>query len=152
MAQKKPCPKYDEMLKNLYENPPADVIEMMRKNEELFKMLRKSTRLNITTITDVELLYNTLLVERDAQLELPDWTEKVFPDKMLPIAKRSLALFTETQFMKRTYTYLKGPFLKIRAIVSHCIGECGRFVCRTTDRGRIFLMTGNRILTICERY
>lgn len=96
-----PCKKYDEVLKNLYENPPADVIEMMRKNEELFKMLTKNTGKNISTITDVEFLYNTLLVEQDAQLALPDWTEKVFPDKMLPMAKRSLALFTETQFMKR---------------------------------------------------
>lgn len=101
LAQKKPCRKYDEMLKNLYENPPQDVIEMMRQNEELFKMLSRSTGRNVTTITDVELLYNTLLVENDANLALPDWTEKVFPDKMLPMAKRSLALFTETQFMKR---------------------------------------------------
>lgn len=103
LAQKKPCQKYDEMLKNLYENPPPDVVEMMKQNQELFKMLTRSTgaKNNISTITDVELLYNTLLVEQDAQLPLPDWTEKVFPDKMLPMAKRSLALFTETQFMKR---------------------------------------------------
>lgn len=101
MAQKKPCIKYDEMLKHLYENPPQDVVEMMRANEQLFKMLTKNTGHNITTITDVELLFNTLQVEQDNQLQLPDWTEKVFPDKMLPMAKRSLQLFTETQFMKR---------------------------------------------------
>lgn len=101
LAQKKPCRKYDEMLKNLYENPPADVVEMMRQNEELFKMLTRNTGHNVTSITDVEFLYNTLQVEQDAQLALPDWTEKVFPEKMLAMAKRSLALFTETQFMKR---------------------------------------------------
>lgn len=101
LAQKKPCKKYDEMLKNLYDNPPADVVEMMQQNEQLFKMLTRNTGQNITTITDVELLFNTLQVQHDAQLALPDWTEKVYPDKMLPMAKRSLALFTETQFMKR---------------------------------------------------
>lgn len=89
------------MLKNLYANPPADVVELMKTNEQLFKMLSNNTGHKIVTVTDVELLYNTLKVEHDAKLVLPDWTEKVFPDKMLPIAKRSLALFTETQFMKR---------------------------------------------------
>lgn len=101
LAQKKPCKKYDEVLKNLYENPPVDVIATMQQNKELFEMLTKSTGQNITSITDVELLYNTLEIEQNAGLQLPDWTEKVFPTKLLPMAKRSLALFTETQFMKR---------------------------------------------------
>lgn len=73
----------------------------MMKNGELLEMLSKNTGKDMTTITDVELLYNTLLIEHEANLVLPDWTEDVFPDKMIIFAKRSLALFTETQFMKR---------------------------------------------------
>lgn len=49
----------------------------------------------------VEALYNTLDVESQAGLVLPEWTETVFPDKMLPLAERNLALLTETQFMKK---------------------------------------------------
>ncbi len=30
---------------------------------------------------DVELLYNTLEIEQDAGLVLPDWSETVFPEK-----------------------------------------------------------------------
>lgn len=40
-------------------------------------------------------------MERRAGLNLPDWTENVFPDKMLPLAARNLELLTETPFMKK---------------------------------------------------
>ncbi|GAB0097757.1 lysosomal acid phosphatase [Sergentomyia squamirostris] len=100
-AQKQPCPKYDEVLKRLYINPPADIVEINQKNAELYKRLTKETGQNVSTILDVEFLYNTLEIEKNAGLTLPDWTEGVFPDRMLPLAERSLALFTETPFMKK---------------------------------------------------
>lgn len=96
-----PCPKYDEMLKNFYVKPPPDLQIINQKNAELFRMLTKNTGKNITSVLDVEFLYNTLKIEQDNGLELPDWAEHIFPDKMLPLAIRSLALFTETPFMKR---------------------------------------------------
>lgn len=101
LIQKKPCPKYDEMLKKFYINPPQDVLEMNIKNANIYRALSKYTGLNISTILDVELLYNTLEIEKESALALPDWTEDLFPDKMLPIAERSYTLFTETPFMKK---------------------------------------------------
>jgi hypothetical protein len=56
---------------------------------------------NISTILDVELLYSILEIQKSAGLDLPDWTENIFPDKMLPLVKRSYTLFTETPFMKK---------------------------------------------------
>lgn len=100
-AQKQSCPKYDEMLRKLYLNPPVDVQEINQKNAELYKRLTKETGQNVSTILDVEFLYNTLEIEKNAGLTLPDWAEGVFPEKMLPLAERSLALFTETPFMKK---------------------------------------------------
>uniref|UniRef100_A0A1B0CQF8 Uncharacterized protein n=1 Tax=Lutzomyia longipalpis TaxID=7200 RepID=A0A1B0CQF8_LUTLO len=100
-AQKKPCPKYEDMLKKLYVNPPPDVVEMNQKNAELYRRLSKETGLNMSTILDMELLYNTLAIEKDAGLTLPDWAEGVFPEKMQPLYERSYTLFTETPFMKK---------------------------------------------------
>lgn len=101
LAMKKSCPKYDEQLKNLYINPPVDIKEMNLKNENLYRMLSKHTGLNISRVLDVELLYNTLDVEKESGLELPDWTEQIFPDRMLAPTERSYSLFTETPYMKK---------------------------------------------------
>lgn len=101
IAQKKPCQKYDETLAKLYLNPPQDVVEMNQKNANLYRILSRNTGLNISTILDVELLYNTLAVEQENGLTLPDWSESIFPDKMLPVAERSYTFFTETPHMKK---------------------------------------------------
>lgn len=42
-----------------------------------------------------------LLIERDSSMKLPNWTDPVFPSKILSLSARSQALFTETQYMKR---------------------------------------------------
>lgn len=34
-------------------------------------------------------------------LKLPEWTVDVFPQRMLPLAERNLALITETDYMKQ---------------------------------------------------
>lgn len=34
-------------------------------------------------------------------LLLPKWTESVFPEKLLALAERNLAVLTETDFMKQ---------------------------------------------------
>lgn len=101
IAQKKPCPKYDETLAKLYLNPPQDVVEMNLQNTNLYRSLSKNTGLNVSTILDVEKLYNTLDVERENGKALPDWTESIFPEKMLSITERSYSLFTETPLMKK---------------------------------------------------
>lgn len=41
-------------------------------------------------------------------MALPEWTNSVFPDKMLPLAERNLALLTENSYMKRMKA---GPLL-----------------------------------------
>lgn len=101
IAQKKSCPKYDKMLHDLYIDPPQDIKLMNEKNANLYRILSKNTGLNISRVLDVELLYNTLDVEKENGLVLPDWTEGVFPEKMLQPTERSYTLFTETLYMKK---------------------------------------------------
>lgn len=56
---------------------------------------------NITTLDKAEQLYNILSIQKEVGLMLPDWTEKVYPAKLLALAERNLAVLTETDYMKR---------------------------------------------------
>lgn len=56
---------------------------------------------NITTTAQGEQLYNILFIEKAFGLELPKWTEAVYPKKLLALAERNLALLTENDYMKR---------------------------------------------------
>lgn len=42
-----------------------------------------------------------MLIEQDSLMKLPNWTDPVFPSKVLSLSARSQALLTETQYMKR---------------------------------------------------
>lgn len=55
----------------------------------------------MTSIANIEKLYNILAIQNEKGLSLPDWCKEVFPDKMLPLAERYLAWFSETSFMRR---------------------------------------------------
>lgn len=99
IAQKKPCPKYDEVYQNVMNSEKIRAIN--EENKNLYKLLSKNTGENISSISDVETLHNTLDAEKSAGWNLPDWTENLFPEKTLPLAERYLLLLTETAFMKR---------------------------------------------------
>lgn len=95
---KAPCPKLEAALKQAY-------IEEEKKSDEnmaeYYKELTKHTGQNMSTITDVEFLYNTLEIEEQHDLQLPAWTQNFYNDKMREIAARSLAIFTEGTVQKR---------------------------------------------------
>lgn len=59
-------------------------------------------------MAEAEELFNILLIEKDNSLALPEWTESIFPDKLLALAERNLALLTETSYMKHVKA---GPLL-----------------------------------------
>ncbi|XP_067619641.1 lysosomal acid phosphatase isoform X2 [Eurosta solidaginis] len=101
LAMKKPCLKYDTILQKLYKNPPPELKKINEENAELFKLLSKHSGKNISTLIDVELLYTTLKIEAEGGLVLPDWTENIYPDKLVALAARSYSFYTETNLMKK---------------------------------------------------
>lgn len=93
---KAPCPQLEKALK--------EAREAERSGDEMaeyYKELTEHTGQNIRTITDVELLYNILEVEKQNGLQLPEWTRKFYNNKMREIAARSLAIFTDSTVQKR---------------------------------------------------
>ncbi|XP_076166347.1 lysosomal acid phosphatase-like isoform X2 [Ptiloglossa arizonensis] len=103
---KAPCPRLEEALKEAYVN------ETMRPgtpSAKYYQQLSVYTGQNITTITDVEFLYNTLRIEKENGLKLPEWTNKYDEKEMREIAARSLAIFTSNTLQQRLRG---GPLLK----------------------------------------
>lgn len=114
----------------MYTDPPKELLEFNKKNAELFSYLTNHTgkvnyinrvrfsfevhlisnpiSQNISNVAEAEELFNILSIEENNQLALPEWTESVFPDKLLSLAQRNLALLTETSYMKRAKA---GPLL-----------------------------------------
>lgn len=104
---KKPCPKYEKALADVYMSDRISKVD--EENAELYSYLTGYTGDNITNLLSVETLYNTLQIEEMNNLTLPTWTKEVYPHRMKDNAALSLAVFTETDFMKRIKggTYLK---------------------------------------------
>lgn len=66
-----------------------------------YDMLTQHTGQNITNKLDVEFLFNILDIEHDKGLELPEWSNTLYPERLLNIAMKSLQLLTNTHFMRR---------------------------------------------------
>lgn len=56
---------------------------------------------NITTVWQAEDLYDILLTQQSNNLQLPAWTDLVFPHHLRSMVKRALELRTHTSYMKR---------------------------------------------------
>lgn len=95
---KAPCPRLDEALKQAYLN---EAKRSDAKMANYYKELTEHTGQNISTITDVEFLYNTLEIETQHGLKLPTWTQKFYNNEMREIAARSLTIFTDSEIQKR---------------------------------------------------
>lgn len=56
---------------------------------------------NVTNVSQVGELEDILSVERSNNLELPAWTDPVFPDILYSVRLRAYQLYTETPYMTR---------------------------------------------------
>jgi len=92
------CPLYDKEKRR----SDAQLAAMYDKqNTQLYQYLSENTGQNISSLLDVESLFNVLEIEKETGKSLPPWTESVYPDKMKDIAALVLASFTHTPLMKR---------------------------------------------------
>ncbi|XP_076657121.1 putative achaete scute target 1 [Halictus rubicundus] len=103
---KAPCPRLEAALKEAYRN---ESLQPGTPSIEYYHRLSSHTGQNMSTITDVEFLYNTLEIEEQNGLKLPDWTNEYYNREMRDIAARSLAIFTSNNVQQRLRG---GPLLK----------------------------------------
>lgn len=103
---KKACPQYDKELQNAYHS--EEILKVDSDHAEVYKYLSAHTGQNISTVLDVEFLFNTLEIEELRKLQLPEWVKQVYPEPMKKIATISLGVFTKTLLMKR---FMAGPLI-----------------------------------------
>jgi lysosomal acid phosphatase len=78
--------------------------EMKRYNEEhadLYKYTSEQSGKNIHDPQTLEYLYNTLFIEDQNSLTLPNWTKAVYPEKMVSVAAYSFTIPAKTKLLQR---------------------------------------------------
>ncbi|XP_075227290.1 prostatic acid phosphatase-like isoform X2 [Lycorma delicatula] len=106
IALQAPCPKYIlELDRVLAELASHETLE----DKALYNYLTENTGQNISTLRDVEILHDTLLIEERNGLPLPTWTRKVYPTLTREKAILSAISFTWNDVLKR---FFGGPLIK----------------------------------------
>uniref|UniRef100_A0A146M4M1 acid phosphatase n=1 Tax=Lygus hesperus TaxID=30085 RepID=A0A146M4M1_LYGHE len=107
LAMKYPCKRYDYALHKFEKSP--EYKNILKNLNELGNYLQKNSGMEFTDLTIFDYLYSTLLIEKLNNYTLPEWTNSVFPEKMVVPAGLNFAKATWTPEMKR----LKGgPLVK----------------------------------------
>jgi two-component SAPR family response regulator len=74
IAVKKPCPRNEQELQKAYKSSMIE--ELNRDHEDLYNYLTKHTGQNVSNITAVEFLYNTLEIEASSSYIMKIFTVK----------------------------------------------------------------------------
>jgi lysosomal acid phosphatase len=107
LAAKKPCPVYDYELKKLLKSEEFKTYDKNLK--PIYKYLTEHAGKTVNSLQSVQNIYSCLHIEEIYNLELPEWTKEVYPDKLKPISGLSFAVKTYTPLLARLKT---GPLLK----------------------------------------
>lgn len=101
------CPRYYEAAEEVFEVP--EVKKILDDNAQLFAELTKLTGAPVRTPEDIQSLYSTLRAEEEFGLQLPAWTKKYYPERLLPLTKLSYVYSVYTDEMKK---FKAGPFIQ----------------------------------------
>lgn len=93
------CTKYDKIFKEIRVSPA--IMEIENKYNDLKKYLTHHTGMLVKDIEDIESLSNTLEIEKSQNFTLPSWVNKSMMATMKELGARNLALYSETEYMKR---------------------------------------------------
>nr|BAN20384.1 acid phosphatase-1 [Riptortus pedestris] len=107
LAMKYPCPKFEAEYRALLKS--KEIMEFNKRHQELYDYVAKHTGLVVDGPVQLEYLYSTLLIEAMNNYTLPNWTEKVFPDKLREVSAFSFGLYTYNKHLQRLKN---GPLLK----------------------------------------
>lgn len=106
------CPRYKKLGEQVNDLP--EIRQIVAENEGVFKYVSENSGRNMTSLWDIDFMFDCLYIESVYNKTLPQWTEEVFPEKMRAMKDLSFALSTYTQEMKR----LRGGPI-IQSILDH---------------------------------
>ncbi|XP_028137119.1 lysosomal acid phosphatase-like [Diabrotica virgifera virgifera] len=91
IASERPCKKHDRLYQELLNS--KSYLTFLEQQREILDYLSFHTGDNVTSLRDVFLINDNLLVEsKYYNLTLPDWTRNVFPQLLAPLAQLFIAL------------------------------------------------------------
>lgn len=99
LAMKKPCLEYDKHFKTMQESP-----EYQKLNDsirDIYGNMSFYTKDNINSIRLVEDLYTSLIIQKQNDLKLPEWTDTLDHERLTKLAAFSLSQITYDDFMIR---------------------------------------------------
>jgi len=106
------CPRLEKL--NQQVNDLPEIRQIINENAEVFDYLTKNSGRNMTSLWDIDFMFDCLFIESVYNKTLPPWTKKVYPDKMRAMKDLSFTLSTYTNEMKR----LRGGPI-IQSILDH---------------------------------
>ena len=93
------------------------ILQVIKDNQRTLDYLSEHTGANVTSLLDIDFIYDDMLIETIYNKTLPPWTSEVFPEKMELMKDLSFVMGTWNLELKR----LRGGPL-IQAILDHCQG------------------------------
>ena len=96
---KKYCPRYEEELERVQNSP--EMKEFNEKHAKLFEYVASNSGSHVRNAGELEGVYDNLFIEELYNLTLPEWTKKVYPDEMKPVAAFSFTVLCKTDLLKR---------------------------------------------------
>jgi len=129
------CPRFDQLQAELLAS--QNFTDIYEENRDLFEYVTANTGQNITDIVNLDYIYDTLLIEANNNLTLPDWTQPIFPGgKFKELVDLSFIVDTYTPELKR----LKGgPFLK--NLIENCEKSAKGEL--TPENRKLFMFSGH---------
>lgn len=109
------CSKMQELDEQVKTDPK--ILEVIKDNQRTLDYLSEHTGANVTSLLDIDFIYDDMLIETIYNKTLPSWTSEVFPEKMELMKDLSFAMGTWNLELKR----LRGGPL-IQAILDHFQG------------------------------
>ncbi|ALC44753.1 CG9451, partial [Drosophila busckii] len=104
LRQMVPCPRYYEAVWEVMHLP--EVVALHKQNAALLEQLTQLTGMNVSYAHDVTNVYVSLQAEQNYGLQLPQWTQDYYPERMLPLAALSYIYDAYTPELRR----LKGGY------------------------------------------
>lgn len=134
LAMKKDCPKYNQLLTELFKT--EFFVNISHENHDLYAYLTKYTGKLVSTLEEIEYLYNTLSIEAAYNLTLPEWTKSVYPNRLMPWARMNFAVPTWTSELAR---------LKAGPIIDKIVEHFTNATSNVTDYRKALVFSGHDI-------
>ncbi|XP_018561248.1 prostatic acid phosphatase-like [Anoplophora glabripennis] len=92
-------------------------VSLSEENQELMAYLSEHTGSNITSLSDIVMIWDSLQIEYLRGYTLPEWTQSVFPE---PLTSLVSSLYLASSYTEELKIFTTGPF--INALIEHFEG------------------------------